>query len=174
MSITLDGHHTRQTRVAFVDCPLGRLTLVAEGDALHAILWPCQAASTPATTSVAERSDTLVNTAIKELNAYFRGTLKQFSVPLAPQGTAFQKTVWAALGRIAYGDTQSYRDIARAIDRPSAARAVGAAIGKNPLSIITPCHRVIASNGQLTGFAGGLAAKETLLKLEGSWPRITR
>ena len=174
MNRTLDRRQTEQSRVASVDSPLGRLTLVAEGEALQAILWPCQTASTPANASAAESSDTLFKTAQKELNAYFRGTLKEFSVPLEPQGTPFQKAVWAALAQIAYGETQSYSDIAVAIGRPSAARAVGAAIGKNPLSIITPCHRVIASNGQLTGFAGGLAAKEALLKLEGSWPRITR
>lgn len=174
MTMTPEKRHIGHTRIAFLDSSLGRLTLVAEGDALQAILWPCQKASTPVIASLAEHSDTLINAAMTELNGYFSGKLKQFSVPLAPQGTAFQKAVWAALGRIAYGETQSYGDIANAVGRPSAARAVGAAIGKNPLSIITPCHRVIANNGQLTGFAGGLAAKEALLRLEGSWPRIKR
>lgn len=174
MSRVPNKRQTEQARIRFVDSPLGRLTLVARGDTLQAILWPCQTASTPAIALIADNSDQLINTATAELNAYFCGTLKQFSIPLAPQGTPFQKMVWAALQHISYGATQSYRDIANAIGRPTAARAVGAAIGKNPLSIMTPCHRVIGSNGQLTGFAGGLNAKEALLKLEGSWPQFKR
>ena len=104
-----------------------------------------------------------------QLTAYFVGKLRHFDLPLAPRGTPFQMSVWAALAKIPYGELRSYRDIARSIGNPAAVRAVGAANGRNPLPIVVPCHRVIASNGALTGFAGGLAAKKFLLALEGAW-----
>jgi methylated-DNA-[protein]-cysteine S-methyltransferase len=103
----------------------------------------------------------------KQIGAYFAGTLKAFTVPLDFAGTDFQKSVWHALLTIPFGETRSYAEIARQIGRPSAVRAVGAANGRNPISIIAPCHRVIGSNGALTGFAGGLEAKQLLLRLEG-------
>jgi methylated-DNA-[protein]-cysteine S-methyltransferase len=93
---------------------------------------------------------------------------KKFDLPLAPTGTDFQRRVWDSLGKIPWGETRSYRDIARAIGNTAAVRAVGAANGRNPLPIIVPCHRVIGSDGSLTGFAGGIEAKKTLLKLEGT------
>jgi methylated-DNA-[protein]-cysteine S-methyltransferase len=99
---------------------------------------------------------------------YFAGQRRQFELPLAAAGTAFQRQVWDALAAIPWGELRSYADIARAIDRPTAVRAVGAANGRNPLPIVVPCHRVIGSNGSLTGFAGGLGIKRQLLKLEGS------
>ncbi len=103
-----------------------------------------------------------------QLAAYFAGTLKNFTVPLDFNGTEFQKSVWAALLTIPFGETRSYGDIARQIGRPGASRAVGAANGKNPISIIAPCHRVIGAAGALTGFAGGLDIKRRLLGLESS------
>ena len=103
----------------------------------------------------------------RELTAYFAGKLKQFSVPLDWQGTAFQQSVWEALTHIPYGETVSYADIARAIGRPKSARPTGGAVGANPLPIIVPCHRVIGSDQTLTGFTGGLDIKVALLELEG-------
>lgn len=105
---------------------------------------------------------------LAEFEAYFAGRLQRFTLPLAARGTAFQQAVWRALCDIPYGETRSYGDIARAIGKPSASRAVGAANGRNPLSIIVPCHRVIGQSGSLTGYAGGLPIKQALLRLEGS------
>lgn len=103
---------------------------------------------------------------LAEFRDYFAGRLQRFTLPLAPRGTTFQQAVWQALCDIPYGETRSYGDIARAIGKPSAVRAVGAANGRNPLSIIIPCHRVIGQNGSLTGYAGGLPIKQALLTLE--------
>ena len=100
------------------------------------------------------------------MRAYFDGKLKRFDLPLAPQGTAFQRQVWEALTRIPYGTVVSYKSIAEAVGRPKAVRAVGGANGKNPIPIIVPCHRVIGSNGTLTGFGGGLETKSRLIALE--------
>jgi methylated-DNA-[protein]-cysteine S-methyltransferase len=111
-----------------------------------------------------------LRTAVRELEAYFAGELRQFSLPLAPVGTPFQLDVWNALRAIPYGETRSYGELAERIGRPSAVRAVGAANGANPLPIVVPCHRVIGSNGSLTGFGGGLPLKQALLALE----RVTR
>lgn len=108
----------------------------------------------------------LLRAAYAELTAYFAGARKTFSVPLNPQGTMFQKAVWAALRAIPYGETRSYGEIAAAIGKPKAARAVGSANNRNPILIFTPCHRVIGANGALVGFAAGLAMKEALLALE--------
>ena len=112
----------------------------------------------------------MLDHAKRELDAYFHRGLTQFSVPVDWQGTPFQESVWKALTQIPYGETVSYRDVALAIDRPRAARPVGGAIGKNPLPIIVPCHRVIGSDQSLTGFTGGLWIKRALLTLEGSIP----
>ncbi len=104
--------------------------------------------------------------AIRQLKAYFDGKLKKFTIKTAPLGTPFQEQVWRALRTIPYGKTVSYGHIAKAIGNPNASRAVGAANGQNPISIIVPCHRVIGSTGKLVGYGGGLPIKETLLKLE--------
>jgi methylated-DNA-[protein]-cysteine S-methyltransferase len=104
--------------------------------------------------------------AVRQLDAYFAGTLRQFDLPLAPAGTPFQQRVWQGLREIPYGETVSYKELARWIGRPSAVRAVGAANGQNPLAIVIPCHRVIGSDGRLVGYGGGLAAKSALLELE--------
>ena len=148
--------------------PVGELTLVARGEALAAILWQDDK---PTRVRLGElREDgthpVLLQTQ-QQLREYFAGTRQQFEVPLDFAGTDFQKQVWQALLTIPFGQTRSYGEIARQIGRPAAVRAVGAANGRNPVSIIAPCHRVIGATGALTGFAGGLEAKQTLLALEG-------
>jgi methylated-DNA-[protein]-cysteine S-methyltransferase len=147
--------------------PVGRLKLVASDAGLAAILWenddPLRVRIGPVVDDAGH--PVLVETE-RQLGAYFAGTLTTFTVPLDFQGTDFQKSVWAALLTIPFGETRSYGEIACQIGHPNAVRAVGAANGKNPISIITPCHRVIGSNGKLTGFAGGLEAKAFLLALE--------
>ena len=105
--------------------------------------------------------------AYSQLKAYLKGDLRDFSLPLSPEGTEFQLNVWKALCDIPYGKTASYKEIAEAVNNPKAYRAVGNANNKNPISIFIPCHRVIASNGKLAGYGGGIAIKERLLKLEG-------
>ena len=111
-----------------------------------------------------ERCDEVV----RQLDDYFRQERREFDLPLAPQGTAFQQTVWTALQAIPYGATISYRELAERIGRPAAVRAVGRANATNPIPIIIPCHRVIGSDGTLTGYGGGIEMKERLLKLEGA------
>jgi methylated-DNA-[protein]-cysteine S-methyltransferase len=106
----------------------------------------------------------------RQLDEYFAGRRRQFELRLAPRGTSFQQAVWQALQRIPYGRTCSYSDLAAAIARPQAVRAVGTANGANPLSIVIPCHRVIGRDGSLTGYAGGLPRKQLLLELEGALP----
>src|ERR1700744_86202 len=151
-----------------IDSPVGQLKLVASETGLAAVLWenddPRRVRLGPL---VEDPSNKLLKEAEKQLDAYFKGKLKKFTVPLDFNGTDFQKSVWAALLTIPFGETRSYAEIARQIGRPEASRAVGAAHGRNPISIITPCHRVLGSNGRLTGFAAGLEAKDELLKLEG-------
>jgi methylated-DNA-[protein]-cysteine S-methyltransferase len=110
--------------------------------------------------------------ALAQFEAYFRGELRQFDLPLDPRGTPFQRQVWAAVARVAYGETRSYGEIAAAIGKPAAVRAVGLANGANPLPIIIPCHRVIGANGSLTGYGGGLEAKRRLLALERGQPAL--
>ena len=118
-----------------------------------------------------ERNDVnqWMNRAADELHAYFAGNLRVFSVPLDMQGTEFQLSVWNNLVKIPYGETRSYAQVAEAVGRPKAVRAVGAANGSNPVAIIVPCHRVIGSSGKLTGYGGGLPLKKRLLELEGAW-----
>lgn len=104
---------------------------------------------------------------VTQLQEYFAGKRREFSIPLAASGTEFQNKVWKALTTIPYGETWCYKDLAIAVGNPKASQAVGGANGKNPISIIVPCHRVIGKNGSLTGYAGGVDTKEALLKLEG-------
>lgn len=147
--------------------PVGQLRLVAEKKSLRAILWENDPPSRVPLEEMEEASDhpVLVETE-RQLNEYFEGSRKDFSLKLDFQGTHFQKLVWNQLLRIPYGETRSYAEIALAVGNTKAMRAVGAANGKNPISIVAPCHRVVGSNGKLTGFAGGLKAKEFLLQLE--------
>ncbi|MDO6415907.1 methylated-DNA--[protein]-cysteine S-methyltransferase [Sphingomonas sp. BIUV-7] len=148
--------------------PVGRLTLVASGEGLAAILWEDDRPGRVQLGPMTKQPDhpILVETET-QLRAYFAGERTAFDLPLAMQGTAFQKSVWQQLLAIPFGETRTYGEIARAIGSPSAVRAVGGANGRNPLSIVAPCHRVIGGNGTLTGFAGGLEAKRYLLAHEG-------
>lgn len=115
---------------------------------------------------VLERPNTLTSNAVTQLSEYFAGHRRDFSLPLAAQGTPFQQRVWQTLQTIGYGETSTYGQMARQLGNPNAMRAVGAANGKNPISIVVPCHRVIGANGTLTGYAGGLTRKQYLLDLE--------
>lgn len=147
--------------------PVGTLTLLASDIGLVAILWENdRPGRVPLGESVDRRDHPILVETTRQLTAYFAGALTAFTVPLDMRGTEFQKSVWAALLTIPYGETRSYGELARQIGRPGASRAVGAANGRNPVSIIAPCHRVIGRNGGLTGFAGGLEAKRLLLDLE--------
>lgn len=152
---------------ATIPSPTGDLTLIASDTGLAAILWDDDAAMQARYSPRHEDPDhPVIAATIRQLEEYFAGTRTTFDLPLDPVGTAFQRDVWRALLTIPYGETRSYADIARAIGRPSATRAVGAANGRNPIPIVTPCHRVIGSNGTLTGFGGGLPNKQLLLALE--------
>ncbi|AEG48734.1 methylated-DNA/protein-cysteine methyltransferase [Sphingobium chlorophenolicum L-1] len=148
--------------------PVGELTLLASERGLAAVLWedddPGRVRLEP---RVKGGHHPLLDAAGRQLCEYFAGQRQAFDLPLDFKGTDFQKRVWAALLTIPYGETRSYADIARQIGKPSACRAVGAANGRNPISIVAPCHRVVGANGALTGFAGGLNAKRYLLELEG-------
>jgi methylated-DNA-[protein]-cysteine S-methyltransferase len=149
--------------------PVGALTLVASDDGLAAILWEDDDPNRVRLNIVREdKKHPVLVEAERQLREYFLGARKAFDVPLDFSGTAFQRSVWRALLTIPFGETRSYGEIARQVRKPKAARAVGAANGKNPISIIAPCHRVIGANGKLTGFAGGLETKAQLLKLEGA------
>lgn len=156
-----------QTYFCDLSSPVGQLTLVAGDTALMAVLWeadrPGRVRLEP---GIHQPQHPVLKLASEQLNAYFAGQRQGFDLPLAPQGTPFQQRVWQALLTIPYGQTRSYADLAAQIGKPQASRAVGAANGRNPLSIVVPCHRVIGKNGSLTGFAGGVACKQKLLDLE--------
>lgn len=159
-----------ELHISTLQSPVGPLRLVASPQGLVAVLWPedregrVRFASEPLP---GHDANPHLRQAAAELREYFAGRRRSFGVALDPHGTEFQKSVWRALATIPFGETRSYAEIARQIKKPTASRAVGAANGRNPLSIIVPCHRVIGSNGALTGFAGGISAKEYLLRLEG-------
>jgi methylated-DNA-[protein]-cysteine S-methyltransferase len=142
-----------------VPAPFGELLVAKNGNAVVEIRFE------PGTID-ARRDDGAVADVAAQLQQYFRGERSAFELPLAPRGTEFQQLVWRALQRIPYGETRSYSDIAREIGRPAAVRAVGAANGANPIPIVIPCHRVVGSNGSLTGFGGGIETKRWLLALE--------
>jgi len=148
--------------------PVGELTLVASEKGLAAVLWENDDPKRVrlGAREAAPEHPILIETE-RQLRAYFAGELRAFTLPLDFQGTPFQKSVWAALLTIPFGETRSYAQIAQQIGKPTAFRAVGAANGRNPISIIAPCHRVVGSSGALTGFAGGLEVKEALLSMEG-------
>ncbi|MFW1911667.1 methylated-DNA--[protein]-cysteine S-methyltransferase [Acinetobacter ursingii] len=156
-----------QLSYCYMASPVGQLKLVANEQALVAILWDNE---NPKRVRLAELIEDvshpiLLNTQ-QQLIEYFSGQRKVFDIPLDFEGTDFQKKVWSALLTIPYGETRSYKQIAQQLVNEKAVRAVGAANGKNPISIIAPCHRVIGSGGALVGFAGGLDKKEILLRLE--------
>jgi methylated-DNA-[protein]-cysteine S-methyltransferase len=147
-------------------CPLGTLTLEGDGEHLLRIRLPEESWS-PDPTAERRADPAPFAAAVHQLDAYFARERCAFDLPLAPSGTAFQRRVWALLQEIPWGTTISYAALARRAGNPAACRAVGAANGRNPLPIVIPCHRVVGSDGRLTGYAGGLAAKRDLLALEG-------
>jgi methylated-DNA-[protein]-cysteine S-methyltransferase len=149
----------------FLETPVGDLLLAGDEQGLSLIGFP-EGSMRRVPEPDWVYSEELFSAARDQLTAYFDGTLKEFDLPISPNGTEFQLEVLAELQKIPYGTTTSYGDIAKRIGRPKAVRAVGAANGRNPLPIIIPCHRVVGSNGALTGFGGGLPTKEALLQLE--------
>lgn len=151
----------------FMDSPVGRLKLVASDKGLAAVLWENDSPRrVPLTDLKEDANHPVLRKSEQQLREYFAGKRRSFSLPLDMQGTPFQKDVWQALLDIPFGETRSYGELARLLGRPSASRAVGAANGRNPLSIVVPCHRVIGTSGKLTGFAGGIETKAHLLDLE--------
>jgi methylated-DNA-[protein]-cysteine S-methyltransferase len=150
-----------------MESPVGKLKLVASAKALVAVLWDGEA---PNRVKLDPMNRDLRHPVLleveRQLSEYFAGKRMSFDLPLEPDGTAFQKKVWQALREIPFGRTKSYLDLAKTVGSPRASRAVGAANGKNPLSIIVPCHRVVGADGALTGFSGGLERKAALLALE--------
>jgi len=150
-----------------IPSPVGELTLVASDAGLVAVLWEHDNFDRVRLGEMVEDdAHPVLIAAATQLDEYFAGKRTAFDLPLDFRGTDFQKSVWAALLTIPFGETRSYGEIARQIGQPTASRAVGAANGRNPISIIAPCHRVIGANGSLTGFAGGIEAKRLLLALE--------
>lgn len=150
-----------------VDTPLGPMLAAARGDALVELRFIAPDAPVAVEAAASPALDTLE----RELGAYFRGELRRFSVPLRPEGSLFQLRVWAALLEIPFGETRSYQQLARALGRADAVRAVGSANAENPIAVVVPCHRVIGADGSLTGYAGGLERKRWLLDHEIS-PRL--
>lgn len=156
--------HSRTT----LRSPVGELTLVAGNEGLVAILWEeDDPRRVPLGPLVEDSGHPVLAETERQLGEYFAGKRRAFDLPLDFRGTGFQKDVWRTLLEIPFGETRSYAEIAHAVGRPTAFRAVGAANGRNPISIVAPCHRVIGTNGALTGFAGGIEAKQRLLALEG-------
>ncbi len=148
--------------------PVGPLLLAADGDGLRLVEFHSPRHPMARAGEWRQGENDVLRDARAQLDEYFAGTRREFDLPLAPRGTAFQLDVWRCLRAISYGETISYAELARRIDKPSAMRAVGAANGRNPLPIVVPCHRVIGADGTLTGFGGGLPTKRFLLELEGA------
>ena len=166
MSFATDAIHTRCTAQATIASPLGPLLLARTAHGLAGAWFEGQAHHPGTIDAPQQPGDALLHQAAQQLQAYFAGERDSFDVPLDLQGTAFQRSVWQALLRIDAGTTCTYGDIAAALGQPSAVRAVGGAVGRNPLSVIVPCHRVVGRDGTLTGYAGGMDRKRALLRLE--------
>lgn len=150
---------------AIIPSPVGELLLAGTESALKAVRFAAGGMG-DAPNPDRRRDCRPLREAARQLGEYFAGKRQRFELPLAPDGTAFQREVWVALQAIPYGETRSYRDIAEALGKPKAAMAVGGANGSNPLPILIPCHRVIGADGSLTGYGGGLEIKRFLLELE--------
>ncbi|MBL8210246.1 MAG: methylated-DNA--[protein]-cysteine S-methyltransferase [Bryobacterales bacterium] len=153
------------TRYRFVESPVGRLLVAGDEEGLRAVLFQ-QGPKAAEPEADWELDEGVMPEAVEQLAEYFAGERREFSVKVAPRGTAFQLRVWQELQRIEYGETISYGELATRVGNPKASRAVGLANGQNPISIIVPCHRVVGANGKLTGYGGGLPIKEALLRLE--------
>jgi methylated-DNA-[protein]-cysteine S-methyltransferase len=155
-------------RYEYYDSPCGRMLLVADGEALCGAYFVGQKhfrEIDPAWRHEPQ-AGVIVRTK-RQLDEYFQGRREAFDIPLAPEGTAFQRAVWKAIAGVPFGATISYAELARRAGRPGSARAAGAATGRNPIGIIVPCHRIVGADGSLTGYAGGVDKKRTLLALEG-------
>lgn len=157
----------QRIRYCFTPSSLGNVLLVANGDALCGVYFENQKYLPPIDPAWQEDDRSAVlRAARRELDQYFAGSRKVFDLPLAPKGTSFQRAVWNAIAQVPWGETLTYAELASRAGHPGSARAAGAATGRNPLSIIVPCHRIVGSNGSLTGYAGGLDRKQKLLALE--------
>jgi methylated-DNA-[protein]-cysteine S-methyltransferase len=150
---------------AVVESPIGDLLLTTDGVALTGLYLESHKGG-PERDGHWHRDDASLKPAAEQLSAYFAGESRGFDLPLATRGTGFQRRVWDALRAVPFGETVSYAELARRIGAPKAVRAVGAAVGRNPISIVVPCHRIVGSDGGLTGYAGGLASKRWLLEHE--------
>jgi methylated-DNA-[protein]-cysteine S-methyltransferase len=167
MSTATSAVHASATAQTTWNSPLGPVLIARTGQGLAGVWFEGQK-DHPGTLAAPQRpADPLLVRAVAQLEAYFAGHQRVFDLPLDLHGTPFQRSVWLALLRIPAGLTRSYGEIAREIGAPNAVRAVGAAVGKNPVSVVVPCHRVIGGNGSLTGYAGGIERKKALLALEG-------
>ena len=162
-------HKSETLTYDVVQSPIGRLILASDGVALVGV-WMANANPTDAGWSRLRGDDEILAQTRGELQEYFDGRRQVFDVPLAPNGTEFQRSVWTALTKIPFGTTISYGHLARQLGKEAAVRAVGAANGRNPIPVIVPCHRVIGSDGSLTGFGGGLPRKKWLLQHERALP----
>jgi methylated-DNA-[protein]-cysteine S-methyltransferase len=151
---------------AYLETPIGTLLIAGDAAAVHRITFPQRGRAVKPEPERQESQRGPVGEAARQLREYFAGRRAEFDLPLAPEGTAFQRTVWRQLQAIPYGETISYGELARRVGNPKASRAVGSANGANPLPIVIPCHRVIAGDGTLGGFGGGLPTKQMLLALE--------
>lgn len=165
--------HSGTLRVLHLDSPVGRLRATADDEALHTLTFDeaqTRAANAARTSGEADDAvggtNAILDRLVEQLDGYFAGTRRDFDLPLAPAGTPFQQSVWQVLRSIPYGRTISYGEQARALGDVGKARAVGAANGRNPISIVVPCHRVVAGTGHLTGFGGGIENKAWLLAHE--------
>ena len=143
------------------DSPFGSIVIISDGSAVV-----CVKPELNVTTDYKKEADKLTDQTAKQLEEYFSGKRREFTVPLCPPGTTFQRSVWEALKDIPYGETRSYKQVAQMIGNPKASRAVGLANSKNPIWILIPCHRVVGADGTLTGYAGGLDMKKRLLEIE--------
>jgi methylated-DNA-[protein]-cysteine S-methyltransferase len=150
----------------YLETSIGPLLIAGGRDAIRRIEFPRNGEARRPADGWSETESGAVREAARQLSQYFAGTRTEFDVPLAPEGTEFQRAVWRQLQGIPYGETIAYGELARRVGNPKASRAVGAANGANPIPIVIPCHRVIGANGKLTGFGGGLPVKEALLSLE--------
>ncbi|MGD2116167.1 MAG: methylated-DNA--[protein]-cysteine S-methyltransferase [Acidobacteriota bacterium] len=169
------GHRTGPESCAVLSCPLGALLAGARDgalvrlsffDSIAAAEQAVRAAEDPVPGPVVDPSAPPLPDAAAQLAEYFAGARKAFDLPLAPEGTEFQRRVWRALAEIPWGETRSYGDLARAVGRPGSARAIGGAMNRNPIAIVLPCHRIVGAGGALTGYGAGLDRKRYLLELE--------
>ncbi|MBZ5635323.1 MAG: methylated-DNA--[protein]-cysteine S-methyltransferase [Acidobacteriia bacterium] len=153
-------------KYCYSDSPIGSLLIAGDEEAIHLIAFPKNGKPQKPEAGWTESMSGPLAEAVRQLREYFAGRRQEFDLPLAPEGTDFQRKVWRKLQEIPYGETISYGELAKRVGNPKASRAVGSANGKNRIPIVIPCHRVIAGDGGLGGFGGGLTVKEKLLALE--------